>query len=299
MPEIAKLTRHLEGVSLSVTLDDAPTVAHDRNPDRLDQLREAFQRIGIDHCTAFVIGETAVDNEDVLERWLDAGYTLGNHTFRHRKASDSSPSEFVADVERCDAFLQQLGAFADGRPKLFRFPFLDRGSRAHRETIDTAIRDLGYGIAHASIDWFDYRFDSLWHEVLAAGEVDDAAAIEDRHVMAGLRTTLYEVRRGRAIVDHEPAHIAYAHCNETTARCLPQLLIALRESGVKFVSAEDALRDDIFTSFDRKPLPTGRVLQAMATRDWRERLHRKLAQWSANLGLFRQRRLGPLWPYFE
>ena len=114
---------------LAFTLDDGPSVAEEGvpfDPSRMDRCREVLQRHGIPHCVAFVIGSRCADKA-ALERWLQAGFELGNHTHDHKRASDLSVAQFVESLTRCDELLNEVGAFEGDRPRWFRFPCLDRG----------------------------------------------------------------------------------------------------------------------------------------------------------------------------
>jgi peptidoglycan/xylan/chitin deacetylase (PgdA/CDA1 family) len=72
---------------IAFTIDDAPTVADAQvDASRMDGIRVCLQHLKLDHCVAFVVGREAQGNEDVLRRWLDCGYELGNHSLSSRKS---------------------------------------------------------------------------------------------------------------------------------------------------------------------------------------------------------------------
>src|SRR5262245_24482188 len=86
-PHLGKTVAQL---SVALTLDDAPSIVEHgvaSDPSHMDAIRETLVAHGVRDCVAFVVGTTARGHEASLERWLDAGYELGNHTFDHRRAS--------------------------------------------------------------------------------------------------------------------------------------------------------------------------------------------------------------------
>lgn len=285
----------------ALSCDDAPTVSSEgravtEDPERLDSIRTELIAQRVRHCTAFVVGHNAEGQEARLRRWLDAGYQLGNHTFSHLRASRVSGDEFIADVKRCDELLAAVGAFARGQPRLFRFPSLDRGyDQRHREALAARVRDLGYTIAHASVDFFDYLFE----EPLGAAERGNEAAllesILERYAEVAASACAHEARRVHRGLGRTVPLIAFFHCGPTSALGLRRVLTRLR--GVRWCTQTEALADDLYVRFDRQYETNGRVARSLLQRTLRERVTGKLAALSAWPGLFAQRRLGPLWPF--
>ncbi|MHC4860778.1 MAG: polysaccharide deacetylase family protein [Planctomycetota bacterium] len=142
--------------SLALTLDDAPSVlprgeALEHDPSRMDRVREVLLEEGVADCVAFVTGQAAEDHEAPLSRWLESGYELGNHTHDHPRCSAVSTSSFLESLDRCDRFLEALGAFEGGRQRWLRFPYLDRGADPDtRAELMRALADRGYRAACAS-----------------------------------------------------------------------------------------------------------------------------------------------------
>ncbi|MEZ5964001.1 MAG: polysaccharide deacetylase family protein [Planctomycetota bacterium] len=285
----------------SLSCDDAPTIGAEgrlltEDPARLDRLCDVLQAHGVRHCTAYVLGAHAEGQEDRLRRWLEAGYRLGNHTYSHRRASESTVDEFVADVHRCDELLQAVGAFADDRPRLFRFPSLDRGATVReRAAMADGVRSLGYTIAHATVDLFDYLFEE---PIAAAERAGDLARLDtalQRYAEVALASCAYEARHVHRQLGRTVPLIAFFHCGPTSTIGLDRVLGQLR--GVRWCSQVEALADPLYREFDASPQFNGRVSRAMLPRDLRERVFGRLASLSTWPGLFAQRRLGPLWPF--
>lgn len=291
----------LKGWPLALSCDDAPTIGREgralaEDPERMDVLREVLLRRRVRHCTAYVLGALAVGQEDRLRRWLDAGFTLGNHTFSHWRASEVRVEDFVADVRRCHELLESVGAFADGRPRLFRFPSLDRGaSTRERAAIAEGVRGLGYTVAHASVDLFDYLFEEPVAAAERAGDETRLATVLQRYAEVAVASCAYEARRVHRLLGRTVPLVAFFHCGHASARGLDRVLAELGD--VRYCAQTEALGDELYRAFDAAPEYNGRVSRAMLHRSLRERLVGRLAALSAGPGLFAQRRLGPLWPF--
>lgn len=281
----------LEGLEFALTIDDAPGL-----PGRMDSVLAALQEASIEHCVAFVVGKDIAGQEDALRRWLAAGFELGNHTWSHLRASEHSAEEILNDVARCDAALAELGAFANGRPRYFRFPYLDRGQASDSAALAAGLAKLGYRCVHGSIDWFDYHYDTALRRL---AEADDAAArnaIAQRYCDVACEATRYEMRRARQHLGRQVHHIGYCHFGAVTVRVLPEILRRLQAGGVVFTDTADAVRDEVFADFESDPTHSGRVPPAVFSRGAVGTLKRWLSRCSWRLGLLGQKRLGPRWP---
>ncbi len=86
---------------VALTFDDGPHP--EWTPDVLDALAEAGWK-----GTFFVIGDRAAEHPDVLQRIMDEGHALGNHTFTHSDPKRTTTSQFHAEVRRTDELIAKL-----------------------------------------------------------------------------------------------------------------------------------------------------------------------------------------------
>lgn len=82
-------------------------------------------------ATFFVVGENAKANPKVINRILDEGHSIGNHTNRHIKGWDVTAKDYLQDIEDC----------ADAIPetKLFRPPYGRMNREASTQMADYRI----------------------------------------------------------------------------------------------------------------------------------------------------------------
>jgi peptidoglycan-N-acetylglucosamine deacetylase len=201
---------------------------------------------------------------------------LGNHTYAHEPASRQAEERFAESLTRCDALLQRVGAFASGGPKWFRFPHLDRGrDPAHRRQLVLHCERLGYRIAPATIDLFDYAYDGPLAAAISRRSERDAARVERRF----LRTCLEKIEAATtAFTEQTPAlsHVAYAHFGAIAERNLSAILDLLRSRKLELCSLGAALDHPVYRDFAADLTRNGLIVPA-APRDLRARIRRRLA----------------------
>ncbi len=285
---------------IALTCDDAPSIdalpGHPPEPARMDRLRDTFRAAGVAHCVAFVIGRAARGAEDVLERWLDAGYELGNHTDDHHASSARDVDATLRSIEACDALLRDVGAFDAGRTRWLRFPYLDRGAdAAARARLQRGIEDLGYRIAPASTDLFDHRFEEPLAAALAAGDTTRVAAIEHRYLAVVRASVRRATARTHGAAARDVAQVAYLHFGLVWDRFGASALRALHAEGARWCPLDEALGDALYADHVADATRNGLVVDTLP-RPLVARILGRAAQWADRAGLT-GRALGPRWPH--
>jgi len=292
-------------LTISLTIDDAPMVLPDcsriptAEPDwsAMDAIREGLQRLNVPHCVAFVIGVAAERNPGPLERWLEAGYELGNHTHDHVPAREVEQSSFLASVERCHALLDRLGAFARGRTKWFRFPLLSYGADgAARRRLRAALHDEGYSIAHASTDLYDHAYEGALGLAVRSGNPLLHAMI-GRRFRRSARFSLWQSRRlvTRHFGPGVPL-VMYSHFGRVSREGLVPLLEDLQRQGATWCSLQQAQQHEFYRRLDRERSEDTGLATADLPRHLAWRGVRKIMSLTRPLTDSWVRRLGPTLP---
>lgn len=76
-----------------LTFDDGPT------PEITESILETLDKYGA-KATFFCIGNNAEKYPYLMEKILEAGHRIGNHTYNHAKGWKMSTRQYVKDVER-------------------------------------------------------------------------------------------------------------------------------------------------------------------------------------------------------
>lgn len=97
---------------VAITFDDGPHPKY--TPEILDILQKYNAK-----ATFFVIGENAKKHPEIIKKEYDQGHEIGNHTFSHPDLRSISAEQFVQEIEKTQAAIEEI---TGERPKLFRPP---------------------------------------------------------------------------------------------------------------------------------------------------------------------------------
>ena len=236
---------------LAVTVDDLP--AHGPLPPDMqrgpiaEQMLAALQRHGV-RAVGFVNGgqlREHPERADILQRWLQAGFPVGNHTFSHLDINHGTAAEYIADIERNEAVLATV---AGGHwPRLFRYPYLHEGEHAEtREAVRRWLAVHSYTIAPVTVTFEDWA----WNDTYAR-----CAARRDVGAIAWLKHSFLEAAVSRLTWAHAAAEVTFGrpirqillvHVGAFDAVMLEDLLAAYQHAGVTMIDLETALADPVY-----------------------------------------------------
>ena len=187
-----------------LTFDDGPSVVTNRI---LDILKENDVK-----ATFFVIGIKISGNEDILQRMVKEGHTIGLHTYSHKyNKIYCSDEAFLNEMEKSK---EEIKAAVGISPTIMRFPF---GSKGHlTPALAKKIKDLNYRV-------YD------WNVPLEDG-IDPRISPEK----------LY--RQGTNLRYFKSPIIVLAHCsreNVTTCQALTGIIKYYKDNGFKFKVIDD------------------------------------------------------------
>lgn len=83
----------------------------------------------------FCRGDRIREHQGHLVSAVEQGHIVGNHSFNHRPAGETNDAEWLQDLLKCEALIDEVYRHASRqRPgKYFRFPYLDRGDSVRLE----------------------------------------------------------------------------------------------------------------------------------------------------------------------
>lgn len=88
-------------INIAFTFDDGPHPEH--TPLLLDVLQKHQQQ-----ATFFVIGEKARQYPHLIERIVQEGHEIGNHTLTHSEPAQTSTRSFLKEIQQTDEILEQI-----------------------------------------------------------------------------------------------------------------------------------------------------------------------------------------------
>lgn len=267
----------MRGLALVLLLAVAPAIAQERmiavTFDDLPQAGPAIPLARAERMTADLLAAlakhrvpvTAFVNEEklyrpgevdariaLLERWLDAGHELGNHTFSHPLLQKTPPAAFEEDVVRGETVTRMLLG-RRGKPlRWFRHPFLQTGPTLEaRREVEGFLAGRGYRVAPVTVDDADYVFAAVHADALTKGDAALARRVRDAYV-AYLPTMVdFFERLAMEVAGRPIRHVLLLHANELNAATFDALASGLEGRGYRIVPLEEALADPAYALPDR------------------------------------------------
>lgn len=185
---------------LALTYDDGPNDPHTL------RLLEVLAKHNV-HATFFLIGRYVEQRPDLAREIVQAGHTVGNHTFTHPLLTFKSEAQIRRELSRCRAALQDaIGQHSN----LFRPPF---GGR--RPAVLRIAREMGLQPVMWNVTGYDWN-------------APPATMIE--------RKVVKQIRGGDVILLHDGGHKQLGADRSQTVIATDHLLTRYKSEGFEFVT---------------------------------------------------------------
>ena len=247
---------------IAITIDDLPKVvppparAEDTNQIYLSLVRIITAlRAHQAPATGFVVGKNVEGGDTaartaMLRRWLNAGLTLGNHSYSHPNLCESSGNSFALDVVRGDAVLRKITGALPG-PTYFRLPYLCTGrSRVEKQDFAAFLEQHGWTNAPVTIATGDYMFNELYLVARARSDLALQRRVRAEYVARVGALLDYFAQQSQQLFGREIPQILLIHSNDLNVDCLDDVLRLIEQRGYRFVTLDEALADPAYRTPD-------------------------------------------------
>lgn len=222
---------------VSITIDDLPFVGEYRN-FHLNMMIETMTKEKVPATGFIIASEVRKNNWEILHKFRDAGFGLGNHTLTHANLNKMDTEEYIHEIQRADKILLPVLT----EPKYFRYPYLAMSSGRKKEDILCYLAQKNYQVAPITIDSKDFVFNQ---RLFAVPELNRRAYLEELkpfYLDFIWQQTLNAEEHNQFHHNNEQAQILLIHANLLNAYVLPDIIHLYKKSGYKFVSLEHALK---------------------------------------------------------
>lgn len=204
----------------------------------------------------FVQGERISDGEkfypvraNIVRLWRDAGLEVGIGNYKHVWFYDTPYDEYVAGVEKNEAIAKKLLAEKNLTLKYFSYPYLNTGrSTADKMRFEAWLKDRGLRSVPYTIDNQEWMYSYAY---------DMARLDNDISTMTEIRVGF--IKYMDQMFDHYEAYSQemFGRNISQTMVLTPSRLVAdsaddlfgmIQKRGYKFVSMDEALRDEAFNT---------------------------------------------------
>lgn len=188
---------HTQRRLIALTFDDGPY------PFYTPLLLHVLDRSNV-RATFFCVGRNAQEFPDLMDRIIESGGEIGNHTFNHVKLSSLSDTQIADQIIEGGAILT---SFVGHRLDLFRPP---------HGRYDRRVLEIAEAMGYRTILWSDSPEDTK----------DISPALEVKRVMD-------QARPGAIVLLHSGQY--------RTIEALPVIIDRLRAEGYSFVTVDELL----------------------------------------------------------
>lgn len=249
----AGMAKGAERFDIAITVDDL--TAHGPLPQGMSWTGIAqatlasLKRHGVPEAYGFVNAALIArhpGSEQVLARWREAGYPLGNHTYSHMNIN-AAPSlqAWLDDVKAGEPAV--AARMHDGDWRYLRFPYLAAGDdRARREGALAWLGAQGYRIAEVTLSFNDWAYSEAYGRCLARGDQAAIAAMQARY----LKEVDQEIARVKALSQRVYGRmipqVLLTHMGAFGALTLSAVLDRLDAAGARWVGLAQAQSDPAY-----------------------------------------------------
>ena len=241
--------------TIALTFDDLPELSlidSQAYDDSLtDDLLAGLRRHHFP-ATGFVV-ESKLDELDrarqtaILDKWLQAGMDLGNHTFSHDSPDELGTAGYIADIDKGDTVTRALMAKLHRRPRWFRHPYLETGSTPHaRRAIDSWLAAHGYRVAPVSLVPSDFTFSEPYDAAVGRGETTHARELRRAWLAYLQRSITWYREASQVLFGRDVAYVLLLHATRLNADTIDDMAAMLARNHLRVVTLDKAMRDPAY-----------------------------------------------------
>lgn len=186
-PECRVFSRGVPGHGrVALTFDDGP------DPKLTAEILDILSENGV-RATFFVVGSNAREHPELIDREINEGHEIGNHTYNHKYLGRVDAKRTEEEIASCDSLIFEHNEYTT---RLFRPP----GGIMNRD-ISRVCAAYGYSVMLWSVDtrdWSGRDADAICREIYR--NVSDGAIILMHdgvrgHTAEALRTVIPELKK--------------------------------------------------------------------------------------------------------
>lgn len=186
-----------------------------------------------------------------LEKWLDAGMGLGNHTFSHESPDMLGGKGYIEDIARGEPVTRDLLAKRHQALNWFRHPYLETGfPEPVKREIDDWLAAHGYRIAPVTIDADDWEFAEPYDDAIARHDEVRRLRIRKQYLDYTERTIAWYQKASDSLFGRQIAFVMLLHATRLNADTIDDLADILKRRKLKGVTLKAAMKDPAYRTRD-------------------------------------------------
>lgn len=254
---------------IAFTFDDVPRGrgAFFTPDERTIRLIAGLHKAGVKQAAFYLVPgqighDDGIGGAERIEAYVAAGHVIADHSFTHPHLNALSAADYMADVDKAEAFLRGR----EGRRPWFRYPFLDAGGddKAKVAAVRAALKARGLHNGYATVDGSDWNIESRTADAVKAGKTIDRDALRDLYVETMVGAADFADQLARKTWGRQPAQVIVLHETDIAALFIADLAKALRKDGWTIITADEAYADPISKLAPNVPYANGTLVELAA-----------------------------------
>ncbi|GMU86421.1 MAG: hypothetical protein AMXMBFR48_16630 [Ignavibacteriales bacterium] len=248
---------HSQQNQVCFTFDDFPYVQIDRYPVKLINSKitgfistlkkyDAKPIAFINEVKLYRNGRTVDPKRvELLKLWIEAGFDMGNHGYKHVDLSFHSVEAFKEDVLQGEKIFAPM---IQGKQKYYRLPELEVGNTLNeKKEVEKFLAENGYIIAPVTISAAEFMFAFAYSKAyFAKNEKYKKKISEDYLTYLSAFLSLIE-EQSQMLFKRNIKQIMLFHMNELNIDNIENLINFFQEKKYKLISLSEALTDSVYS----------------------------------------------------
>lgn len=243
---------------IAITLDDLPFgyaagMSEREKVEAFDKILGTLKKYKVKATLLVTTGNLSEETRVILDKAVKAGHQLGNHTHRHYDLNRVSAATYIADIDSCEAI---AGSWLNSN--YFRYAMLHRGdTKAKLDSVKTYLQNKGYVIAPVTIDNNEWVYNRGYSLAMMVNDQKKMDQVGKEYIYHMQEVTRRYQKLSLQLTSREIPQILLLHANPINAQYLDKLLGWYKREGWKFITLDEALKDDFYKLEDDYVGPYG------------------------------------------
>ena len=184
---------------------------------------------------------------ELLNKWIDSGLEIGNHTFSHLNYFTVSFKEYSQDILKGEKLIKEILGHKGLTLKYFRYPYLQTGnSKAKADSLNRFLSDHGYTPAPVTITDEDFYFALAYRRAWGRNDANLLKQIGHDYVVYMEKRLRYFEKLANSLFGRDIKQILILHSSSLNANYIDSLADVFRRNNYEFVNMDRALEDEAY-----------------------------------------------------
>lgn len=234
--------------NIAITIDDLPTLSHNKltEEEQINYFHRILKVLKNNRIPAkgFIVGNlVSAFNSHLIKDFIEAGNTLGNHTYFHFDLNNVPADLFIEDIIRNETVFSEFTV--DFR--FFRYPLLHTGNtHEKKDSVEFFLLKNKYILAPVTIDNDDYQYNIRYVNAYKNNDTLLMEQIGEDYIEHMVNRTLYYDSLSHQMFNRSVNQILLIHSSFINSFFLEKLIIWYKDNKWNFITFKEALKDPVY-----------------------------------------------------